>query len=225
MKLEDAPPGLLAQQHGRHALRVRRADRTAVFISQDGSLVETAREDVVDPTLLQFTLGAVESLAALAAAGHALVLYAARSSWPGGRMSRAQATRLQGELQRRLLAEAGVEVLDFVACPHPPTADETPSCLCRPPAPGLLLRAARLHGLDLSRSWVVGDTLDEVQAGQRAGCHTVLLDHGNGGVRHRHTPPLRQTFARCTAWDEVVHLILLESRRATTHGRRFGMKI
>jgi len=221
---EDDQPGLLAQRRSRHAQGFGRAGRTAVFISLDGPLVEGGC-DSVDPALLKFALGAVECLAALDAAGHALILFAAHSSRPGGRLSRAQTTRLQRELQRRLLAEAGVEVLDFAACPHPLTADETPTCPCRPPAPGLLLRAAREHGLDLSRSWAVVGTLDEVQAGQRAGCHTVLLDHGNDGVRRRHTPPLRQPLARCTAWDEVVHLILLESRRTTAHGRRFGMKI
>ena len=51
-------------------------------------------------------------------------------------------------------------------------------CDCRKPAPGLLARAAREHGVALPRSWLVGDILDDVEAGRRAGCRTVLIDNG-----------------------------------------------
>ena len=52
-------------------------------------------------------------------------------------------------------------------------------CACRKPAPGLLERAAREHGVSLSDSWLIGDILDDIEAGRRAGCRTVLLDNGN----------------------------------------------
>ena len=47
-------------------------------------------------------------------------------------------------------------------------------CECRKPAPGLLLQAAREHRLDLAQSWIIGDILDDVEAGHRAGCRSVL---------------------------------------------------
>lgn len=53
------------------------------------------------------------------------------------------------------------------------------ACLCRKPAAGLLRQAALAHRLDLTRSWMIGDILDDVEAGRRAGCRTVLLDVGN----------------------------------------------
>ncbi len=53
------------------------------------------------------------------------------------------------------------------------------ACDCRKPAPGLLLRAAEELGLELAASWLVGDILDDVEAGRRAGCRTVLIDNGN----------------------------------------------
>ena len=52
------------------------------------------------------------------------------------------------------------------------------SCACRKPQPGMLLQAASDLSLDLSRSWFVGDILDDVEAGNRAGCRTVLVDLG-----------------------------------------------
>ena len=52
-------------------------------------------------------------------------------------------------------------------------------CDCRKPAPGMILRLAAEHGVDPSRSWMVGDILDDIQAGRGAGCRTILIDSGN----------------------------------------------
>ena len=52
-------------------------------------------------------------------------------------------------------------------------------CSCRKPQPGMLLRAAAEHGIELGGSWMVGDILHDVEAGSRAGCRTVLIDNGN----------------------------------------------
>ena len=59
-------------------------------------------------------------------------------------------------------------------CPH----DDADRCSCRKPAPGLLLDAARQWGLDLPASVMVGDRWRDVEAGKRAGCRTVFVDHG-----------------------------------------------
>jgi histidinol phosphatase-like enzyme len=43
----------------------------------------------------------------------------------------------------------------------------------------MIVRAAREHGVDLAGSWMIGDILNDVEAGNRAGCRTVLIDNGN----------------------------------------------
>jgi D-glycero-D-manno-heptose 1,7-bisphosphate phosphatase len=58
-------------------------------------------------------------------------------------------------------------------------------CTCRKPMPGLLQAAAFELGLDLEGSWMVGDILDDIEAGRRAGCGTVMLDVGNETVWKR----------------------------------------
>jgi histidinol-phosphate phosphatase family protein len=63
----------------------------------------------------------------------------------------------------------------FYYCPHAAGS----GCDCRKPAPGLLERAARDHELELDECWLIGDILDDIEAGRRAGCRTVLLDNGN----------------------------------------------
>src|SRR5260370_19083775 len=80
------------------------------------------------------------------------------------------------------LGAAGAAITKVYYCPH----EKQPPCSCRKPAPGLLLTAARAHELDLSSSWLIGDSDMDVEAGQRADCRTARIvkrhDLGNGGA-------------------------------------------
>jgi histidinol phosphatase-like enzyme len=77
--------------------------------------------------------------------------------------------------------------------------------------PGMLLRAAREHDTDLARSWMIGDILHDIEAGQRAGCKTVLIDNGNetewdmSALRQPHlvAPDLLEAAAAIAASDEL----------------------
>jgi D-glycero-D-manno-heptose 1,7-bisphosphate phosphatase len=66
-------------------------------------------------------------------------------------------------------------------CPHHP--DD--GCACRKPKPGLLLRAARELGLDLARSYLVGDAVSDVEAARAAGCCPILVLTGRGQEQQR----------------------------------------
>ncbi len=184
----------------REALRVDAQDaaRTpplapAVFIDKDGTLVENVPYNV-DPALVRFTPNAIEGLRRLSDAGYKLVVVTNQPGIAYNYFDRAALTRLQLALQA-MLAEAGVTLHGFYACPHAPAAPRTAGCLCRKPAPGLLHQAARALHLDLGRSWMVGDILDDVEAGHRAGCRSILLDVGNETVWRM--SPLRTPQARC----------------------------
>src|SRR2546422_1086690 len=87
------------------------------------------------------------------------------------------------ERVRSLLGERGARVNGIYYCPHHPSAGEPPyraECECRKPKPGLLLRAAREIGIDLPRSFLVGDSSRDIEAGQRAGVTPVLVLTGDG---------------------------------------------
>lgn len=162
--------------------------RRAVCIDLDGTLVEN-QPFSVDPPLLQFRPAALPALQALARAGFALPLATHQSGLAHGDFTRSQFAVQQRAWRQRLRDEAGVQFLDVLVCPHAPGVGGMPACLCRKPAPGLLVQAARMHRLDLAGSWMVGDTLDDVEAGRRAGCRTVLLGPGSGTLWQR--SPLR----------------------------------
>ena len=79
-----------------------------------------------------------------------------------------------------LLAAEGVTFDGFELCLHHPDGiveGLSGTCDCRKPAPGMLLRAAHRLGIDLKRSWIIGDTDSDVLAGNAAGCLTVLVEN------------------------------------------------
>jgi len=176
----------------------------AIFIDKDGTLVENVPYNV-DPALLRFMPNACEALHALAAAGYLLVVVTNQSGLARGLFTRRQFAQMQLVLERRLRREAGVELTDLLLCPHAPDERGRPTCLCRKPSAGMLLRAALRHRIDLARSWMVGDTLDDVEAGHRAGCRGILLD--SGGETLWRASPLRRPHAVCADWLDVAQAI------------------
>lgn len=168
--------------------------RAAVFLDKDGTLVENVPYNV-DPDLLRFTPNAVAGLRHMVQLGYVLVVVSNQSGLARGFFNRSQLGRLQRALCQKVKQEAGVELAGFYACPHLPGPRDAPACLCRKPAAGMLKQAALALNLDLSRSWMVGDILHDVEAGRRAGCRTVLLDVGN--ETEWRMSPLRTPHHRC----------------------------
>lgn len=152
----------------------------AVFIDKDGTLVHDVPYNV-DPRRVVLVDGSGPALARLQAAGFALILVSNQPGVALGRFGEAELDGVWDELRRQLGAY-GVRLAGIYYCPHHP-AGSRPGyalvCGCRKPRPGLLQRAAREHRIDLARSWMVGDILDDVEAGHAAGCRTVLLDVGS----------------------------------------------
>jgi D-glycero-D-manno-heptose 1,7-bisphosphate phosphatase len=152
----------------------------AVFLDKDGTLVEDVPYNV-DPGRIRLAPGAAAGLRLLHQAGYRLLVVSNQSGVARGYF-REQALAAVDERLRRLLAECAVPLAGFYYCPHHPDGvvkQHALVCTCRKPAPGLILRAAWEHGVDLARSWLVGDILDDVEAGRRAGCRTILLDTGH----------------------------------------------
>ena len=141
----------------------------AIFIDKDGTLVDDVPYNV-DPARIVLSAGAAEALSELAGRGFRLIVV---SNQPGVALGyyRAEALRAVEARLRELVPALSA----FYFCTHGPAA----GCKCRKPAAGMLLRAAREHRLRLEHSWMIGDILDDIEAGRRAGCRTVLLDNGN----------------------------------------------
>jgi D-glycero-D-manno-heptose 1,7-bisphosphate phosphatase len=152
----------------------------AVFFDKDGTLIDNVAFNV-DPTRIALAEGAPEGLYLLARRGYRIIVV---SNQPGVALGAfpehalgAVETRL-----RELLRDIGVPLSGFYYCPHLPdgtVAHYAVPCACRKPGSGMLFQAARAHAIDLERSWMIGDILDDIEAGRGAGCKTVLIDNGN----------------------------------------------
>lgn len=162
--------------------------RPAIFLDKDGTLLDDVPYNV-DPARMRFAGGAAEALARFATLDVPLFVV---SNQPGVARGRFAASRL-GDVRTRLgemFSACGATLTEAYFCPHDPRGNVAAfafDCACRKPRPGLLQRAASEHGIDLHGSWMIGDILDDVEAGKRAGCRAVLVCNGNetewrGGV-------------------------------------------
>ncbi|MGE0859466.1 MAG: D-glycero-alpha-D-manno-heptose-1,7-bisphosphate 7-phosphatase [Gammaproteobacteria bacterium] len=152
----------------------------ALFIDQDGTLIENLPFNV-DPARMRLTAGMPELLAHVAASGLKLVVVCNQGGAARGLFSE-RALGAVGDRLGALVADAGGRLDACYFCPHLPDGEVATlaiDCACRKPRPGLLLRAAHELGLDLADSWMLGDILDDVEAGHRAGCRSLLFDIGH----------------------------------------------
>jgi len=147
--------------------------RPAVFLDRDGVLNEAVVRDgkpypPAGPDEVVLCGGAPEAARALHDAGFALVVVTNQPDVARGTTPRAVVDAINARLLERLPLD------DVLVCAH----DERDACECRKPKPGLIREGARRHGVDLARSYLVGDRWRDVEAGAAAGCRTVLVDRG-----------------------------------------------
>ena len=184
-----------------------RPQSRAVLLDKDGTIVEDIPYNV-DPTRLKLAEGAGRALRQLQRAGFKLIVVTNQSGIARGLITE-QDVRVVERALRAALRREGVELEDFYFCPHHPNGvvpDYSVACDCRKPRPGMLERAARDHGIALEHSWMVGDILDDVEAGRRAGCRTVLVGGGNETVWR--LTPMRAPHVQATDLAEAARAIL-----------------
>ena len=148
----------------------------AVFLDRDGTLIAN-RHYGSDPDGIEFLDGVVEGMRELRGAGYKLILVSNQSGVARGYFDEGAVARMHDRLQKMLnLHGAALDGIEY--CPHHPEGivpQYAVECACRKPAPGMLRRAARKHGVNLSTSWIIGDIEADVEAGSRAGARTVLV--------------------------------------------------
>jgi D-glycero-D-manno-heptose 1,7-bisphosphate phosphatase len=145
----------------------------AVFLDRDGVITRNVLRDgkpTAPRVLAEFRLlpGAAAAVRSLRNAGFLVVVVTNQPDIGNGNAA-AETVAAMHERLRQTLSPDAIEV-----CPH--RQDE--GCDCRKPQPGMLLRAARRLGIDLGRSFMVGDRWSDEVAGRTAGCYTLLVARG-----------------------------------------------
>lgn len=176
--------------------------RAAIFLDRDGT-INVEKDYLVDPAEFELIPGVGEALRRCHEAGYLLIVVTNQSGVARGYFTAAEVDRLHAHLQEELLPY-GLQIDAFYLCPHHPEHGSGP-CDCRKGAPGMLLQAAREHHIDLAASWMVGDKRSDVEAGENAGCRSILVRTGYGTGVGEGLPPLT-LIAESLA--EAVELIL-----------------
>lgn len=152
----------------------------AVFLDKDGTLIPDVPYNV-NPDRITLEKGVAEGLQALQMKGFALFVISNQAGIAKGFFEIDALAGVWNKLNT-LLAADNIVITDYFYCPHHPDGKVTTytiQCTCRKPAPGMILKAAAQYNIDVSESWMIGDILHDVEAGNRAGCKTVLINNGN----------------------------------------------
>lgn len=157
--------------------------RPAVFLDRDGTL----NEDVgYLSALAHLTLypWAVDLVRLLNRAGYLVVVVTNQGGIGRGIIAADFVPALHAEIDRQFAA-GGARVDGWYFCPHHPEAlidALRADCDCRKPATGMAQTAAADLGIDLARSWMIGDKWGDVQFGQRVGARSILIRTGWGAL-------------------------------------------
>jgi D-glycero-D-manno-heptose 1,7-bisphosphate phosphatase len=152
----------------------------AVFLDRDGVINLHAPEvnyyvaEIEQFKILPGVLGAIRTLSE---SGFRVFVATNQRGVARKIVSWRQLQRLHTYLEHEVRA-AGGRIDDFYVCAH----DLSDGCLCRKPKPGLLLQAAAEHQVDLAHSWMIGDSVSDIEAGRAVGCRTALIGNGIGAV-------------------------------------------
>lgn len=181
--------------------------KKAVFLDRDGTL-NVEKDYLYKIEDFEFIPGVPEALCRLKAAGFLLIVVTNQSGVGRGYFEVDDVDRLHAYMQQQLAAY-GTAVDAFYLCPHHPTAavgEYRKTCDCRKGSPGMLLSAAADLNIDLSRSYMVGDKIADIEAAENAGCTAMLVLTGYG-QQTRHKLTGRQVRI-CADLDEAAQHIL-----------------
>ncbi len=146
--------------------------RKAIFLDRDGVLNDAIVKDGLPYAPLSIAELTVPddaniALRALKAGDYLLIVVTNQPDVARGKSTRAAVEEINTKLKELLPVD------EFFVCYH----DNADKCHCRKPLPGLLTDAAAKYNIDMSQSFMVGDRWKDIEAGQAAGCKTILIDN------------------------------------------------
>lgn len=151
-------------------MRTRDPGAAAVFLDRDGTIMRDV-DYCGDPKLVEVFAGAPRALRRLKSAGFQIIVITNQSGIGRGYFTEADYRAVEREVDRQI----GAGLIDRTYfCPDLPDSGSP----CRKPAPGMILQAQRDCGIDLRRSFMVGDKLIDSQCGHNAGVRSILVRTG-----------------------------------------------
>lgn len=173
-------------------------NKKAVFFDRDDTLI-IDKVYLNDPNNIEYMPHVFESLKKLQDHGFELFIISNQSGIARGLVTLENLNLIHQKMEEDF-AKHGVKFSGIYYCPHLPDSNHPD----RKPNIGMLLKGEQEHGVDLKKSWVVGDRMTDVEAGHRAGCKTILLKTSYS----RHTDPGRQPHFESTDLMAMAEIII-----------------
>ncbi len=170
-----------------------------VILDRDGTINYDSDQYIKSPAEWRPIPGSLEAIGRLTQAGYRIVVATNQSGIARGLLDTATLIAIHDTLQRAA-AQAGGRVDAFFFCPHGPDS----TCACRKPKPGMVLEVARRFNVSLADTYMVGDTLRDIQAAAAAGARPVLVLSGSGRktLEEGSLPPGTAVFQDLAAFAE-----------------------
>ena len=146
--------------------------KKAIFLDRDG-VINLERKDYVK-SIKEFQIrdDVPKAIAVLKQKGFLVIVITNQSAINRKLLKIEVLNEIHDHLQK-ILRDNNTSIDYFYFCPHKP--DE--KCECRKPNPGMLLKAAQEHNIEMNQSFMIGDSLTDIQAAEKAGCKGILLNH------------------------------------------------
>jgi D-glycero-D-manno-heptose 1,7-bisphosphate phosphatase len=161
----------------------RRNMQRALFVDKDDMLIPGISSNFNSDTVsMNPQVG--KTLRHLQNLGYLLVVTTNQTRVVKGLLSETALKKVERCL-KKLLSDSGIEMHGFYYCAHKLGGEVkkyTLRCSCNKPQPGLLLQAAKDLNIDLTQSWTIGDRLQDIESGKRAGCCTIWYKKENSEV-------------------------------------------
>jgi D-glycero-D-manno-heptose 1,7-bisphosphate phosphatase len=151
----------------------------AIFLGKDGTFSKNVPCDI-EPSLITLDDYMIQALQLLHQQDYMMFMITHQPGIAFRCFSEADVHTVFIQTNKRL-KEHGARLQGLYYCPHHPEGKQWPynnTCACRKPRPTMVLRAADEYNLHLPQSWMIGETLDDVEAGNQAGCKTIFVDNG-----------------------------------------------
>lgn len=178
--------------------------RKAVFLDRDGVLNRAfVHNGKPKPPLLlsqvEILPGVEDAISILKKMNYILIVITNQPDIARGVISKSESDEINSYLKSILSLD------EIYTCEH----DDIDNCECRKPKPGAIHRAAYLHNINLSKSYMIGDRWRDIEAGFRSGCKTIFIDYG-----YKEKQPSNYEFKVFSLYDASMKIKQLESKYA-----------
>ncbi|MFX0186830.1 MAG: D-glycero-beta-D-manno-heptose 1,7-bisphosphate 7-phosphatase [Candidatus Hodarchaeota archaeon] len=161
--------------------------KKAIFLDRDG-VINKEISYISNPDDFEFIEGSIEALKILKEKNFLLIVITNQAGIARGYYTEEMLKKIHNKMTR-ILKQNNIVLDDIFYCPHHP--DITGICDCRKPKPGMIIKAKNKYNIDLQSSFMVGDTLNDIEAGLNAKCKTILVLTGYGSEEEKKIGPIK----------------------------------